>query len=155
MASARPPRRRASTFCPLPDIPSSAGSRAVVPLIASAAAYLAVLAALGALPWWGLTAAGAALVLLAAWVQRAGGGRAQVTLAAWPPLHVLLFATGSADSPLIALAAAWVVAVGRGSIAVRVGGWAAAALLVPAAQWLHQGPPGVPSLVRYELLLAV
>jgi diguanylate cyclase (GGDEF)-like protein len=114
-----------------------------------------VLAALGALPWWGLTAAGAALVLLAGWVQRAGGGRAQVTLAAWPPLHVLLFATGSADSPAIALAAAWVVAIGRASVAVRVVGWAAAALLVPAAQWLHQAPPTVPSIIRYELLLAV
>ena len=114
-----------------------------------------MLAVLGALPWWGLTAAGAALVLLAAWVQRAGGGRAQVALAAWPPLHVLLFATGSADSPLIAFAAAWVVAIGRASLAVRIGGWAMAALLVPAAQWFHQTPPSTPSIVRYELLLAI
>jgi diguanylate cyclase (GGDEF)-like protein len=114
-----------------------------------------VLAAIGALPWWGLVAAGAVLVLLAAWVQRVGAGRTQVALAAWPPLHLLLFATGSADSPLIALAAAWLVAVGRVSMRLLVAGWAAAALLVPAAQWLHRAPPSVSSLVRYELLLAV
>ena len=124
-------------------------------MIAAAAAYLAALAALGVLPWWGLTAAAAALVLAAVWVQRAGGGRTQVVLAAWPPLHVLLFATGSADSPLIALAAAWVAALGRAPVAARIVGWMMAALLVPAAQWFYQAPPTVPSLVRYELLLAI
>ncbi|HEX8907338.1 MAG TPA: sensor domain-containing diguanylate cyclase [Longimicrobiaceae bacterium] len=113
-----------------------------------------MLAALGLLPVWALVAAGAALVLLAAWVQRAGG-RTQVALAAWPPLHVLLFATGSADTPLIALAAAWLVALGRASTRALVGGWIAAALLVPGAQWLHQAPPTVISIARYELLLAV
>jgi diguanylate cyclase (GGDEF)-like protein len=112
-------------------------------------------AALGVLPWWGLTAAGAALVLLVVWVQRAGGGRAQVALAAWPPLHVLLFATGSADSPLIALAAAWAVAIGRASIPVRIAGWLLAAIAVPGAQWLHQALPTIPSIARYELLIAI
>ncbi|MFL5381512.1 MAG: diguanylate cyclase [Longimicrobiaceae bacterium] len=107
------------------------------------------------LPWWGLTAAAAALVLATVWVQRTGGGRTQVVLAAWPPLHVLLFATGSADSLLIALAAAWVAALGRAPVAARIGGWMMAALLVPAAQWLHQARPAIPSLGRYELLLAV
>lgn len=107
------------------------------------------------LPWWGLTAAGAVLVLLAAWVQRTGGGRAQVALAAWPPLHLLLFATGSADSPLIALAAAWAVAIGRASVPVRIAGWLLAAIAVPGAQWLHQAPPAIPSIVRYELLIAI
>jgi diguanylate cyclase (GGDEF)-like protein len=94
-------------------------------------------------------------VLAAAWVHRAGGGRTTVTLAAWPPLHVALFATGSVDSPLIALAAAWVVAIGRAPAAVRVAGWAVAAIAVPAAQWLHRAPSAVESIVRYELLLAV
>lgn len=107
------------------------------------------------LPWWGLTAAGAVLVLLAAWVQRTGGGRAQVALAAWPPLHLLLFATGSADSPLIALAAAWAVAIGRASVPVRIAGWLLAAIAIPGAQWLHQAPPAIPSIVRYELLIAI
>jgi len=124
-------------------------------LIAAGAAYLAVLAALGRLPWWGLTAAGAALVLLAAWAGRAGGGRTALAFAAWPPLHVLLFATGSADSPLIALAVAWVVALGRSRGAALAAGCLAAAVLVPGAQWLHQGPPTALSLVRFELLLAV
>ncbi|HSU17322.1 sensor domain-containing diguanylate cyclase [Longimicrobium sp.] len=114
-----------------------------------------MLAALGRLPVWALLAAGALLVLLAAWVQRAGAGRTQLALAAWPPLHVLLFATGSADSPLIALAAAWLVALGRSSTRALAGGWIAAALLVPAAQWLHRAPPSVISITRYELLLAV
>ena len=111
--------------------------------------------ALGQLPWWGLVAAGAALVLLAGWAQRAGAGRAALALAAWPPLHVLLFATGSADSPLIALAAAWLVAVGRARGVALAVGWLAAAFLVPAAQWLYQVPPTLQTLGRYELLLAV
>ncbi|HEX8246450.1 MAG TPA: hypothetical protein VF541_23295, partial [Longimicrobium sp.] len=115
---------------------------------------MAVLAALGVLPPWALVAAGAALVLLAAWVQRAGG-RTDVALAAWPPLHLVLFATGSADSSLIALAAAWLVALGRASTRALIGGWIAAAVLVPGAQWLHQTPPSILSLARYELLLAV
>jgi diguanylate cyclase (GGDEF)-like protein len=114
-----------------------------------------VLASLGVLPWWGLTASAAALVLVAVQVHRAGGGRTQVALAAWPPLHVLLFATGSVDSPLIALAAAWVAFLGRAPVAVRIAGWGMAALLVPAAQWLYGPLPTVPSLVRYELLLVV
>lgn len=102
-----------------------------------------------------MSAASAALVLIAVWVHRAGGSRAALTLAAWGPLHLLLFASGSVDSPLIAIAAAWLVALGRGPAAALVGGWLAAALLVPAAQWLHQAPPATASLVRYELLLAV
>ncbi|HEX9937878.1 MAG TPA: sensor domain-containing diguanylate cyclase [Longimicrobium sp.] len=114
-----------------------------------------MLAALARLPWWGLTAAGAVLVLLAVWVHRAGGERTATALAAWPALHLLLFATGSADSPLIALAAAWVVALGRSRGAALIAGTLAAALLIPATQWLHQGPPSTPSLVRYGLLLAV
>jgi diguanylate cyclase (GGDEF)-like protein len=114
-----------------------------------------VLAALRVLPWWGLTAAAAAGVLLAAWVQRAGGGRTRVTLAAWPPLHVALFATGSVDSPLVALAAAWLVALGRGRPAALVGGWIGASAIVPAVQWILQSPPSLASLGRYELLLAV
>ncbi|HET7228428.1 MAG TPA: sensor domain-containing diguanylate cyclase [Longimicrobium sp.] len=116
---------------------------------------MAALAILPRPPWWGLTAAAAALVLLALWVHRASAGRTAVTMAAWPPLHVLLFATGSTDSPLIALAAAWVVALGRGRAAALVGGWIAAAVLVPAVQWLHAAPPSAVSLARYELLLAV
>jgi len=114
-----------------------------------------VLAALGRLPVWALVAAAALLVLLAAWAQRAGAGRTGLALAAWPPLHVLLFATGSADSPLIALSAAWLVALGRSSARALVGGWIAAALLVPLAQWMHRAPPSVISITRYELLLAV
>jgi len=114
-----------------------------------------VLAALPRLPWWGLTAAIAALVLAAVWVHRAGAGRFAVAFAAWPPLHVLLFATGSVDSPLIALAAAWLVAVGRSRGAALAVGWLAAAVAVPAAQWLHLASPGVIPLARYELLLGV
>jgi diguanylate cyclase (GGDEF)-like protein len=114
-----------------------------------------VLAALGRLPVWALIAAAALLVLLAAWTQRAGVGRTGLALAAWPPLHVLLFATGSADSPLIALAAAWVVALGRSSTRALAGGWIAAALLVPLAQWMHRALPSLVSISRYELLLAV
>jgi len=102
-----------------------------------------------------MVAAAAALVLGATWVRRGGGGRTMVTLAAWAPLHVLLFATGSIDSPLIALAAAWLVAVGRGPAAALAGGWIAAAILVPAAQLYHTGPLLLASLARYELLLAV
>jgi diguanylate cyclase (GGDEF)-like protein len=114
------------------------------------------LAVLGRLPTWGLIAVFAGLVLVAAGVQRAGAGRTQVTLAAWPPLHLLLFATGSADSPLIALAAAWLVAAGRSSRTALGIAWAIAALLVPLTSWYHGAtPPALLSIARYELLLAV
>ncbi|HEX6750331.1 MAG TPA: sensor domain-containing diguanylate cyclase [Longimicrobium sp.] len=116
---------------------------------------MAVLAAFARLPAWGMVAAIAALVLAAAWVQRSGGGRTAVSLAAWPALHALLFATGSADSPLIALAAAWLVALGRSSTRLLLIGWAAAAILVPGAEWLHRASPFLVSITRYELLLAV
>ena len=74
-------------------------------------------------------------------------------LAAWPPLHLLLFATGSTDSALIVLAAAWVTMLGRAPSAVLGAGVAAAAVIVPAAQGLHPAPAWT-SLARYELLIA-
>lgn len=116
--------------------------------------YLALLGTLGHLPGWAPLAGAAVLAAVAAWGYRVRPGRARLAAGAFPPLHLLLFATGSADSPLIALAALWIVAFGRSSRSLALAGSAAAVIVVPAAQWLYQSRPSVASAVRYELVIA-
>ena len=53
------------------------------------------------------------LVVLAGWTARARGKDAAAAAALWPPLHLLLLATGSLASPLIPLAAGWTALFAR------------------------------------------
>ncbi|HEU0054274.1 MAG TPA: sensor domain-containing diguanylate cyclase [Longimicrobium sp.] len=126
-----------------------------VPLLAAGAAYLAALALLGVLPRSAAWVVLVLLVALAAWTWRERRRKHEAALAAWPPLHLLLYLTGSLASPLLPLAAGWVVVTGR--VAPRLA--AAASLLalvsVPLAEWLHLAPPSLVSLLRHFLLVAL
>jgi diguanylate cyclase (GGDEF)-like protein len=98
----------------------------------------------------------AVLVVLAGWTVRVRGKDGASAAALWPPLHVLLIATGSLVSPLIPFAAGWV-----GFFARRTGGrfvlHAAAALSVLgiAAEALDGELPTWTMMLRWILLMGV
>ncbi|HEX5870895.1 MAG TPA: hypothetical protein VFY65_10785, partial [Longimicrobium sp.] len=59
------------------------------------------------LPWWGAALAAAVLIALHVWTHRVHGRDSAAVAALWPPLHVLIIATGSLASPFTPLAAGW------------------------------------------------
>ncbi|HEU4454391.1 MAG TPA: sensor domain-containing diguanylate cyclase [Longimicrobium sp.] len=142
------------------NIPRSAGSsdrhpKLGPPYAAAAGAYLIALTLLGVFPSWGIGIAILLLGGLAAWTYTVRRDKADLAAASWPALHLLLWATGSLASPLIALAAAWVVAIGRLRPKAAPVAAAVAALLPVLAEWLHAALPPLSSILRYELLIGL
>jgi diguanylate cyclase (GGDEF)-like protein len=108
------------------------------------------------LPWWGAALAVVLLVILAGWAVRARGKDAASAAALWPPLHLLLVATGSLASPLTPLALAWAGLFARRAeakaVAPAVG---AAAVLGIAADLLDGAMPAWTVVVRWILLMGI
>jgi diguanylate cyclase (GGDEF)-like protein len=116
-------------------------------------AYVAALFALRSFPEYGAWPAVIVLAALAGWAFTRGS-RAQAVLAAWPALHLLLIATGSLASPLIALAGVWAFLLLRDRSSWSAGAAVAAAVLVPLAGWLFGAPIEWMDLLRYALVFA-
>ncbi len=108
------------------------------------------------LPWWGAALAIVLLVVLAGWTVRVRGKDAASAAALWPPLHVLLIATGSLASPLVPLALAWTGLFARRAepkwIAPAAG---AVAVLGIAADALDGVLPAWTVVLRWVLLMGI
>jgi diguanylate cyclase (GGDEF)-like protein len=108
------------------------------------------------LPWWGAALAIVVLLGLHVWTHRIHGKEAPSVAALWPPLHVLLIATGSLASPLIPLAAGWLGLFAR-RVPVKSILPAAAALAVLGivADVVDGTPPAWTMALRWILLMVV
>ena len=105
---------------------------------------------------WGAALAALVLAGLAAWAFRVRGREAGALAAAWPPLHLLLVATGSLASPLAPLAAGWAALFARRAPRRLVLPAAAAAgVLGIAADALDGTLPAWAAILRWGLLMAV
>ncbi len=120
-----------------------------MPLLAAGVAYLAALFALRALPSWGAWAAAAVLAGVAAWAFARRRSHAEGALAAWPALHLLLIATGSLASPLVALAGVWAFLVARARAAWSIPAVALAGAAALGAAWVLGGPPAWADVARF------
>lgn len=77
-----------------------------------------------------------ALAAVAGWVYRTSGPGTDLIAALWPAVHLLLAATGSLASPLVALGWLWVAGAGYLKPPFAVHAAALAALAVPLVHWL-------------------
>jgi diguanylate cyclase (GGDEF)-like protein len=108
------------------------------------------------LPWWGAALAVVVLIVLAGWTVRVRGKDAASAAALWPPLHVLLIATGSLASPLIPLALAWAgLFARRASAKAVVPAAGAVAVLGIAADALDGVLPAWTMVLRWALLMGI
>ncbi|HEX8675460.1 MAG TPA: sensor domain-containing diguanylate cyclase [Longimicrobium sp.] len=123
-----------------------------MPILVAGVAYLAALLAPRWLPEWGAWAAVPVLAGIAAWAYTRVS-RAFAVLAAWPAIHLLLLATGSLTSPLIALAGVWAYLLLREREEWTRPAAAVAALLVPLVAWLFGGTVAWMDLLRHALVM--
>lgn len=108
------------------------------------------------LPWWGALLAAAVLLGLHVWTHRVHGREAASVAALWPPLHLLIVATGSLASPLVALAVGWAVLFARRAPAkVILPAAAAVAVLGIAADALDGTMPEWAAVLRWAVLMGV
>ena len=107
------------------------------------------------LPRWGVVVSTVVLAGIAAWTWAERRQKGDAALVAWPPLHLLLYLTGSLASPLLPLAAAWIVVVGRWKPRLALFAVLVTLLSIPVTEWIHLDPPSASSLVRYALLTAL
>jgi len=96
------------------------------------------------------------LVVLAGWTVRARGKDAAAAVALWPPLHLLIIATGSLASPLVPLALGWLALFARRAEAKAVAPAAGvAALLGITADALDGTLPAWGAVARWGLLMGI
>ena len=108
------------------------------------------------LPWWGDAAGIVLLLAIAIWTFRVRGKDSAAAAALWPPLHVLVIATGSLASPLIPLAAGWAGLFARRAPAKSiVPAVAAVAVLGVIADAVDGTLPAWTMALRWILLMAV
>lgn len=108
------------------------------------------------LPWWGAAAAILLLLAIAVWTFRVRGKDSAAAAALWPPLHVLVVATGSLASPLVPLAAGWAGLLARRAPAKSiVPAVAAVAVLGGIADAVDGTLPAWTIALRWILLMAV